>query len=105
MKITPRAQIITGVITTLFALVASVWAGTDMLDKRHVTRIEYETQGAQLMEMGYTALKKEIRELREANIHADQSGHTEWADALANDLKDAVDRLCRDWPQDRECNR
>jgi hypothetical protein len=54
---------------------------------------------AAVADVQWTALKNEIRELRKA-IDDDPDNRR-----LKEDLQDAIDRLCRAFPDDRECKR
>lgn len=87
----------------LVTLTGGIWGGTQILDQRLVTRVEFEAQAATIDELAYTIMKAEIRELREALREARARGDDEWASGLEADLEDALDRLCLRYPQDREC--
>ncbi len=55
---------------------------------------------ADVEEISYTLLKGEIRELRK---DISRESDTALREYLMLDLQDAIDRLCRIAPKDREC--
>ena len=58
---------------------------------------------AAVEDVQWTALKKEIRELRQ-DIEAAKD-NAELKARLEQDLQDTIDRLCKAFPDDRECQK
>jgi len=88
----------------LLAVVALVWAGLAGMDGRYELKEVHEPVHIQITQgmnsYAYTALKKEIREIRD---QIRTTSDNDWRRQLQNDLQDALDRLCMQFPSDREC--
>lgn len=86
------------------AAIATIWGGMVTLDSRYEIKeshtVEHRVIQTGMDNFSYTILKKEIREIREEIQHAVDVAHLE---RLQMDLEDAIDRLCLQFPQDREC--
>ena len=91
-------------VAILFGLFASVWGGVTIMDARYeqqaVHGVEHEVIQASFDNFSYTILKEAIREIREEINQAIDPGRIA---QLRLDLQDAIDRLCRQFPEDREC--
>ena len=89
-----------------FALVATVWGGVQVADSRYEMQEVHEpvhvSIQSEFSSMSYTALKKEIREIRELLWRLNGTD-PERKRQLEYDLQDAIDRLCIAFPEDREC--
>jgi hypothetical protein len=99
-----NSKAIIATIVGIFGLIATVWGSVTVLDARYEQKIVHESEHAVIQSsfdnFSYTILKREIREIREEILHADDPQHTA---ELRLALQDAIDRLCRQFPHDREC--
>ena len=88
----------------LLGLVASVWGSVTVLDNRYEVKQVHEVEHSAIQTgmdtFSYAILKKEIREIRELLRDAQ---HPEDTARLELDLADAIDALCIQFPEDREC--
>jgi hypothetical protein len=100
IEVAAFAKTITGVGAAFVVL----WGGVQVADTRYEQKAVHETEHSIIQtgmdNFSLTILKKEIRELREIIAHEDDPAH---AARLQLDLQDAIDRLCRFFPEDREC--
>jgi hypothetical protein len=94
-------------VVIMFGLVASVWAGVVTLDNRYEVQEVHDPVHAEITasmdSYAYTALKREIREIREAIWNIKEPVDLRRIQQLEWDLQDAIDRLCISFPNDREC--
>lgn len=92
-------------ITSVAAAVAVMWAGVTTLDTRYEMKQVHQKDhiiiNTGMDNFSYTILKREIREIREMMVEFAEN--PEVYARLALDLQDAVDRLCNQFPEDREC--
>jgi len=93
-------------IAGIFALIGTVWGSVTVFDDRYEMKevhapVHVSIQ-AEFSSMSYTALKAEIRAIRDA-IWKLNGSDADRKRQLELDLKDAVDRLCLTFPTDREC--
>ena len=58
---------------------------------------------AAVEDVQWTALKGEIRTIREKIAEAEASGNEQLKAQLELDLQDTIDRLCKAFADDREC--
>jgi hypothetical protein len=86
------------------ALIATVYGGTQAMDARYEVKQVHEPEHAIIVagmdNFSYTILKREIREIREL-IYTE--GNEARLVQLQLELQDAIDRLCKQFPEDREC--
>lgn len=101
----------TGIIATVagaFALIGTVWGSVTIADARYELKEVHEPEHvliqASFDQMSYTAMKGEIREIRELLFRLNGSDQAR-KQQLEWDLQDAIDRLCKSFPEDRECTR
>lgn len=90
-----------GTVST--AIVGSgTWVGgvkaVDWLDNRYAPVQAVE-------DVQWTTLKNSIREIRADIAAAEEAGNEALANQLRGDLEDTIDRLCRTFPDDRECKK
>lgn len=90
--------------SALAGLFALTWGGSAALDRKYETKeahgVVHETLQSGIDSMAHSSLKREIREIRDALFSTNDA---ERKRQLELDLKDAIDRLCMKFPQDREC--
>jgi hypothetical protein len=96
-------KIIVGLMAGILGLFGTVWGSVTVLDGRYEQKIVHTPVHMQITQgmnsYAYTALKKEIREIRTQLLNATGA----WKQQLEYDLIDALDRLCLQFPNDREC--
>ena len=84
-------------IVAVGSLAAGSWMGgikaVDFLDNRYAPMAAVE-------DLAWSALKREIRELR---LQISEAQNPSLKARLEADLQDTIDRLCKSYPQDREC--
>jgi hypothetical protein len=82
-------------VAVLIAVFGSAYGSVQWLDSRYAP-----LQAVQ--DLAWSNLKRELRDIREKIVEAQ-------SDALRRrlelDLQDTLDRLCRSYPEDRECAR
>lgn len=92
------------IVVAVGAAMSVLFGGMTALDSRYEQRTvhqpEHEIIQAGMDDMSYAVLKKEIREIRAA---LEVANSAEYIRALREDLQNAIDRLCRIAPDDREC--
>ena len=97
-----KATVLT--IAALFGVVATVWGSVTTLDYRYEQRIVHAPLHMQIQEgmnsYAQTALKDTIRDIRNDMRNTNDPA---WLQQLRDDLEDAIDRLCTQFPEDREC--
>ena len=88
---------------TMGASVGVIWGGLIAMDNRYEVKETHEVEHVVITtgldNFSYTVLKKEIREIRDSLYNAPPDRKQQ----LELDLQDAIDRLCRQFPDDREC--
>lgn len=82
-------------LAALVALVSASWGGVMALDARYVGKQQFEDFHWAMMKGQIRDLIKEIEKAR---------GTEEWG-FLMEDLQNLLDRFCRDYPNDRACER
>lgn len=91
-------------VTATAAAVGVVWGGVTVLDARYemkeVHEPEHEAIQTSFDGMTVSSIKREIREIREQLRNATDPDYRAYLQA---ELADAIDRLCRISPADREC--
>jgi len=99
-------KIIIATITGLFVLIGGVWGSVQIADTRYEMQIVHKPEHVLITQSldsyAYTALKTEIREIRNEiwKLNGSDANRRRQLDL---DLQDAIDRLCRQFPMDREC--
>lgn len=78
---------ILGAVGATVAAVGTVYGGVMALDARYAQKELVE-------DLAWSGLKREIRELRR---------EVEAGEASQEELDELIDRLCRAYPEDREC--
>lgn len=91
-------------VLIVIGIFGAVWGSVEVADSRYelqaVHEIEHTVIQTSMDTLSYTALKREIREIRTL---ISQEQNPQRIVNLKLDLSDAIDRLCREFPADREC--
>ena len=86
-------------VGSIASLGAGSWVGgvkaVDFLDSRYAPLAAVE-------DLAYSQLKKDLRDLRDRIAEAQ---NPEVKKGLEEDLESLLDRLCRSYPEDRECKK
>lgn len=97
-------KIVLYAVGSILGLVATVYGSVTVLDGRYEVKqvhvVEHKAIQTGMDTFSYAILKKEIREIRTLLRTAESLQERE---RLEMDLQDAIDALCMQFPDDREC--
>lgn len=95
MELTPKVVMVA--LLGLSGSVSGAWMGgikvVEWADTRYAPMDAVE-------DLAWSALKREIRDIRERISQAQSEAVRQ---SLQADLEDTIDRLCKNYPEDREC--
>jgi hypothetical protein len=78
------------------ALVGAAYGSVTTLDNRYTPLSEWKS-------FQWTQIKKELREIEKDLAEAEYSGNDALIETLAEDYVELLEYLCREYPEDREC--
>jgi hypothetical protein len=78
------------------ALVGAAYGSVTTLDNRYTPLSEWKS-------FQWSQLKKDLREIEKDIAEAEFAGNEDYAEALMEEYEELLEYLCREYPEDREC--
>jgi hypothetical protein len=80
----------------VIGLVAGAYASVTTLDNRYTPLSEWKS-------FQWSQIKKDLRQIEKDIAEAEFAGNARFAEALEEEYEELLEYLCREYPEDREC--
>ena len=80
----------------VIGLIGGAYASVTTLDNRYTPLSEWKN-------FQWSQIKKDLREIEKDIAEAEFAGNAQYAEALDEEYQELLEYLCREFPEDREC--